>query len=180
MPKVTGPLLSQTAQGHFGHLLIYDRRGFARAFRAPSNRRTPKQGNIRQRLLATDRVIKKAGRIPRDIIQNISPRRAWHQWFVSIVLGDGEATWLERQALYLALADKWRDGWEGEASASGLIATHLNYASDPPISPGLALWEFCYALWSQNGDWVGFPFEDVGTHPTERNYVEWGFFYRWA
>jgi hypothetical protein len=47
MAKVTGALFSLEASGKFANALVFDRRGYVRSYKRPTNLQTAAQGNVR-------------------------------------------------------------------------------------------------------------------------------------
>ncbi len=47
MARVTGGLFSLEASGKFANALVFDRRGYVRGYKRPTNPQTAPQGNVR-------------------------------------------------------------------------------------------------------------------------------------
>jgi hypothetical protein len=157
--------------GTVAGILTTNSQGVAIAQKGHKDARSAAQGNYRQRLNALNNVTKKAGAVARDFLMNVSPQRRWHQWFVKIALGPSDINWIVIAQTFNFLSPSAQALWQAEAEASNLRSTHLTYASDPAISAGLKLFEFCTSLEAADP-----PFPR--TTPNANNSAYWGEYYR--
>ena len=168
MPKVTGPLMSMSASGTVGNTITFDKRGFVRQRVIPANPRSDAQGNVRQMLLAVQKTLTLLGAAVVAAVKTLSPvAYRWNSYLLSQVIGSGSETFEASRAAYLALAAPDRANWEARAAALGITQQTIAYASDDPISPGLALFAVSRALFNLGLN-VG-----AGT-PAAANYDAWG------
>ena len=170
MAKVTGPLFSMSASGRL-ESLVYDRRGFVRKFVPPANPETSAQGNARQRLLAAQRAVSKAGPTMREELRAKFaemglPGYRWNAYLIQATIGYNAEAWSDSVSAFDAMLQGDRDNWDGRAATLGLYTVEVNYASDSPISAGLAMFAVRRALY-------GLGFGDTVGEPASGNYEEW-------
>lgn len=168
MARVDGPLFSLTASGRFEEL-VYDKRGYVRRFVVPTNPKSAAQGNARQILLAAQKATSKLGTSAREDVKAYLGAIGlvgyrWNAWTLQAIIGEGSQAWADSKTAYTALGDD-QQGWETKAQEIGLIQISIPYASDDPITPGLAMWALARAL---DGMGLG-----PGT-PDGTNYGAWG------
>ena len=148
MAKVKGPLMSLEASGTVGDTITFDKRGFVRQRVIPANPQTDLQGNQRQMLLGTQRALRLLGAAVIDALKSIAPTSyRWNAYALQQVIGPGSSEFEASRAAFAALPAADRDNWEARAVALGLTAQSIAYATDPPVSPGLALFAISRALY---------------------------------
>lgn len=168
MPKVTGPLMSMSASGTIGNTITFDKRGFVRQRVVPANPKSDAQGNVRQMLLAVQKALTLLGAAAIAAVKTVAPvAYRWNSYLLSQVIGSGSEAFEASRAAYLALGAPDRANWEARAAALGITQQTVEYASDDPISPGLALFAVSRALFL-----LGFNVA-AGT-PAAANYDAWG------
>ena len=141
MAKVVGGLFSVEASGKFANAIIFDRRGYVRTYKRPTNPQTAAQGDVRQVLLATQRAIPVTGSITRTHVKTLAPvEYRWNAFLVQQVIGKGKVPWNVSLAAFDALPQAEQDEWTAEAAALGIVESHIPYAGNPPISAGAALY----------------------------------------
>ncbi|HEX8501969.1 MAG TPA: hypothetical protein VF659_15405 [Pyrinomonadaceae bacterium] len=168
MAKVNGPLMSMEASGTIGNTITFDRRGFVRTRVIPTNPKSDAQGNVRQMLLAVQKTLTLLGAAAIAAVKTLAPvAYRWNSYLLSQVIGPGSETFEASRAAFAALAAPDRANWETRAAALGITQQTIPYASDDPISPGLALFAVSRALFNLGLNVA------AGT-PAAANYDAWG------
>ncbi|HEX7957397.1 MAG TPA: hypothetical protein VF508_10670 [Pyrinomonadaceae bacterium] len=148
MAKVNGPLMSMEASGTIGNTITFDRRGFVRTRVIPANPQTAEQGNVRQKLLAVQKALRFIGAAVVAAVKTLAPTSyRWNSYLLSQVLGVGSTEFDAARVAFAALTAAERDTWEDSAVALGITEQSITYATDPAITPGLALFAVARALY---------------------------------
>ena len=168
MPKVKGPLMSMEASGTLGDTITFDRRGFVRQRVIPTNPQSDAQGNVRQMLLAVHKALTLLGATVIAAVRTVAPTAyRWNSYLLSQVIGSGSEAFEAARTAYLALGAPDRVNWDARAAALGITQQTIPYASDDPISPGLALFAVSRALFLLG-------FNVAAGAPAAPNYDAWG------
>jgi hypothetical protein len=172
MAKIRNPLFSMVVSGAFGDI-IFDRRGYVRRKGGYRDRKSASQGNARQALTAAQRCAQVCGPETRKRLRAVADKASyWSAYLTKHILGSKRATFEERRAIYnggdapeptpledvttqLDLQESLlpespaepAPDWEAEALELGLVEVHLDYADEPPISPGLQLFMLAATLY---------------------------------
>lgn len=171
MAKVNGPLMSMEASGTIAGTLTFDKRGFVRTHVTPANPQTAEQGNVRQRLLAVQKALRFIGAAVVAVVRTLAPTSyRWNSYLLSQVLGAASTEFDASVAAYAALTAPERAAWETKAVAIGITEQSITYATDDPVSPGLALFAVARTLYR-----LGVNVEDGA--PGGANPVAWGDFF---
>ncbi len=148
MAKVTGPLMSMEASGTVGKTITFDKRGFVRQRVIPANPQSADQGNTRQVLLAVQRALTFLGAAVIAALKTIAPTSyRWNSFLLAEVIGPGSTEFEASRTAFAALPAGDQAEWNTEAVAAGISEQSITYASDAPISPGLALFAASRALY---------------------------------
>lgn len=172
MAKVTNPLFSTAVSGAIGDI-IFDKRGYVRQKGQYRDRKSAAQGNARQALTAAQRCAKVCGTETRKRLRAVADEASyWSAFLTKSILGPKRVTFEARRAFYngddapeptplagvtteLGLKEGLliespalsTSDWEAEAVELGLEEVHLDYADEPPISPGLQLFMLAATLY---------------------------------
>ena len=147
MPKVTGPLMSMSASGTIGNTITFDKRGFVRQRVIPTNPKSDEQGNVRQKLLAVQKILTLLGATVIAAVKTLAPvAYRWNSYLLSQVLGSNSANFEAARTEFAALTAPQQADWNTRAAALGITQQSIPYATDPAISPGLALYAVARAL----------------------------------
>ena len=104
MAKVTGGLFSLEASGKFANALVFDRRGYVRGYKRPTNPQTAPQGNVRQVMLAAQRALGVAGATTKTGIKDLAPvDYRWNSYLIQQLIGKGSVAWDASLAAFNAL-----------------------------------------------------------------------------
>lgn len=148
MAKVTGPLMSMSASGTVGGTVTFDKRGFVRQRVIPANPKSDIQGNVRQKLLGVQRALRVLGASVIAAVRSLAPvAYRWNSYLLQQALGPGSSEFDASVTAYAALTSTQKDSWEADAIAAGLTDQTIDYASDDPITAGLALFAICRTLY---------------------------------
>lgn len=168
---VTGPLMSLTASGTVADTITFDKRGFVRQRVIPANPQSGPQGNVRQMLLAVQRALTKLGATVIDAVKTVAPvTYRWNSFLLQQAIGPGSSEFEAARTAYAALTAAERTTWENAATAAGLTEQVIPYATDAPVSPGLALFAVSRALYALG-------INSVDGVPGAANASEWGNYY---
>ncbi len=147
MAKVTGGLFSLEASGKFANALIFDRRGYVRSYKRPSDPQTEAQGNVRQVMLAAQRAIGVAGGTTRESVRDLAPTGyRWNSYLVQQMIGQNSAQWDAGMTAFNALDAAAQATWTTEAETLSVAETNVAYAGDPAIPAGASLFNLARAL----------------------------------
>ncbi len=136
MVKIVSPLHSYSAHGKLGDVVYTGR--FARQYVLPTQANTEAQGNIRQAFKAIQQVTNHlTGQIRKDLRALWGAR--WSAILAAEVLGKNLATWTQTATSYQAYIPAAKEDWDAIATNFNITSTAIPYASDPPCSPGFAL-----------------------------------------
>src|ERR1044072_2369623 len=170
MAKVNGPLFSMSASGTVGDNITFDKRGFVRQRVIPANPQTSEQGNVRIILLAIQKALKVIGSGPKEAVKALSPTSyRWNSFLLAAVIGNNHNAFdFSREAFNLLTAPQ-RAEWQSAAESNGIFDQSLSYASNSPVTAGLALFAVARALFSlglnvgagtpagaNDGDWADY------------------------
>lgn len=171
MPKATGPLFSMSASGTLGKTITFDKRGFVRQRVIPANPKSDLQGNVRQMLLAVQKALSKLGQSVIDEAKTLAPvAYRWNAYLLQRALGPNSSEFEASRTAYAALTAPQRADWETEAAGVGLVEQVIEYASDPAITPGLALFAVARSLFA-----LGLNVADG--EPGAANQTEWATYF---
>ncbi len=171
MAKATGPLMSMSASGTIGNTITFDKRGFVRQRVIPSNPKSDSQGNVRQKLLSVQKALTFLGATVIAAVKTLAPvAYRWNSYLLSQVIGAASSEFDASATAFAALTSTERGHWETAATAAGLTEQTIAYASDDPISPGLALFAVSRALFRLG-------LNVAGGAPAAGNYAEWGAYF---
>jgi hypothetical protein len=149
MAKVTGPLMSMQASGTLGDTITFDKRGFVRNRVIPANPQSDAQGNVRQMLLGVQKALTKLGATVIAAVKTVAPTSyRWNSFLLQQALGANSSEFEASRTAFNALAPSEKALWETEAADAGLVEQVIPYATDPAISPGLALFVVARALFA--------------------------------
>jgi hypothetical protein len=148
MAKVNGPLMSMEASGTIADTITFDRRGFVRTRVIPANPQTPEQGNVRQKLLAVQKALRFIGVTVVAAVKTLAPTSyRWNSYLLSQVLGANSSEFDASRVAFNALSAPERATWEDAAEALGMTEQSITYATDPAVTPGLALFAVARTLY---------------------------------
>ncbi len=148
MAKVTGALFSLEASGKFANALVFDRRGYVRRYKRPTDPQTAAQGNVRQVMLAAQRAIGTTGTTTQDHVKEQAPTEyRWNSYLVQQIIGQNSAQWDASLAAFNALDAADQDAWTAEATSLGIPEISIPYAGDPAIPAGAALFALSRTLY---------------------------------
>jgi hypothetical protein len=168
MAKVNGPLMSISASGTIADTITFDKRGFVRTRVIPANPQTGPQGNVRQQLLGIQKALKVLGATIIAAVRTVAPvAYRWNSFLLQQTLGPNSSEFEASRTAYNALTAAERDTWNAAALDAGIIEQTIPYATDPPVSPGLALFAVARALHALG-------FNEVDGAPGAANAAEWG------
>lgn len=168
MAKVNGPLMSMEASGTIANAITFDRRGFVRTRVIPANPQTADQGNVRQKLLGVQKALRFIGATVVAVVRTLAPTSyRWNSFLLSQVLGVASTEFNASRVAFNALQAAERADWEARAVAAGLTEQSITYATDPAITPGLALFAVARTLYR-----LGINVEDGA--PGAANADAWG------
>ena len=149
MAKVTGPAHSVRASGTLAGLITFDKRNIAHKPNAPGNQRTAERGNARQIFLSMSRALQLCQAPVKTAIKAAAnPTRDWRAWLMQRAIGEQRAAWNSTGLVWANFTDPQRATWDDAATATGFTATAIAYATDDPISAGLAMFELAEALYA--------------------------------
>ncbi len=151
MAKATSPLFAVEASGQLGKAVVYDRRGYVRAYAKPSNPQTDAQANVRTPFRAVAAVIRVIGKnATEDIRAQASPAYRWNAYIVKHTLGPNMHEWNLSTVSFNALGADGQNAWDTAAQNAGITPTHVEYDEYPPDKlAGRALWAVANALWKR-------------------------------
>ncbi len=171
MAKVKGPLMSLEASGTVGDTITFDKRGFVRQRVIPANPQTDLQGNTRQRLLAIQRGLTKLGAGVIGAVKTIAPTSyRWNSFLLQKVLGPGSSEYTASVTAFNALTSTQKTAWDTEAATRGLTTQSIGYATDADVTPGLALFIICRALFALG-------LHTIAGTPSGTNQASWGAYF---
>lgn len=171
MAKVTGPLMSMTASGTVGGNITFDKRGFVRQRVIPANPRSDLQGNVRQMLLGVQKALSRIGATVIANVKTVAPiAYRWNAYLLQLSIGPNSSEFEASRTAFNALTAPERAAWDAAAIDLGLVEQSIVYATDPSISPGLAVFVVSRALYG-----LGLNVE-AGT-PAAANSDDWATFY---
>lgn len=149
MAKVTGPAHSLSASGTLADLITFDKRGIAHSPNSPSNQQTAERGNARQIFLSMSRALQRCQSSVRTAIQAAAhPATDWRAWMIRRAIGEGRSAWVSNGLTWATMTDPQRATWDEAATETGFTTTAIAYATDDPISAGLAMFELAAALYA--------------------------------
>lgn len=135
------------ASGTIGKTITFDKRGFVRQRVIPANPQTAAQGNQRQVLLGVQKAMTRLGATVIVAVRAIAPTSyRWNSYLLQQVIGAASSEFEASRTAYAAMTANLRLEWEGQAVMSGITEQSLPYATDPAISPGLALFAISRVL----------------------------------
>lgn len=168
MAKVTGPLMSMSASGTIGGTITFDKRGFVRERVIPANPQTTSQGNVRQMLLAVQKVLKILHLTAITAVSALAPTSyRWNSFLLAATIGPSSADFTASITAFTALQAGEKTSWNTRAESGGLTSRSIAYADDAAISAGGALFAVSRALFG-----LGINAAD-GT-PGAANFDAWG------
>lgn len=137
MAKVKGGLFSLEASGKFADAMVFDKRGYIREYKIPSNPQTAAQGNQRQKFLGIQKLIKSLNADYINYAKIDAPLGyRWSSWLAQQMSGR-----LAGALTSLATATSDEAAWTTAAQSQGFVyIADLDYASDPALSPGALLY----------------------------------------
>lgn len=132
MARVRGGLFSVEASGQFAKNLVFDRRGYVREYKVPSNPKTALQGDQRQKFLGMQRIVRSLSATYRDFLKAAAPMSSrWHNYFIAL-MSDRYDHFL---GVYNALPQNKRDDWTNRATtASSILNIDVEYAAAAPTA----------------------------------------------
>lgn len=149
MAKVTGPAHSVSASGTFASRITFDKRGIAHAPNAPGNQLTAGRGNARQIFLSMSRALQLCQASVKTTIKAAArPKSDWRAWLIKRAIGEQRSAWNSTGLIWATLTEPQQEAWDTAAAAAGFAATAIAYASDDPISAGLAMFQLASALYA--------------------------------
>lgn len=147
MAKVQGALFSIEASGQFAKAMVFDRRGHVRVYTTPTNAQTGPQGDVRQRMLATQNAIGAMGTTTRDAVKLVAPvSYRWNSYLVGEVIGSSAANFNAAGAAFAALTPTEQGDWDTEAAGINIQPAVIDYANAAAISEGQSLFTLAYTL----------------------------------
>ena len=162
MARVKWPLGAVEASGKFENW-VFDKRGRARKFVAPSNPQTVAQGNNRQLTGSAQNSVSAIGSTTVAEIktfmttQTIATKNGdtlqtsqWNAYLVKRMLGDAYTEIANVRAAYAALTAGEQAAWDTEAAGAAFISlspTTLAYATDAPMTAGEQLFAIARTIY---------------------------------
>jgi hypothetical protein len=149
MAKVTGPAHSLRASGTLADLITFDKRGIAHAPNSPGNQGSAERGNARQIFLSMSRALQRCQASVKTAIEAAAhPNRDWRAWTIKRAIGEQRSAWISTGLMWATFTEGERTAWDEAASAAGFTATAIAYATDDPITTGLAMFELASTLYT--------------------------------
>ena len=153
MARTNGALFSMEASGKFGDAIVFDKRGFAKFYKKPTDSKTETQGNNRQMTGTAQKSVKAIGDTTKMLIAEAavdagSKSYRWNSYLVKIMLGPNYSILQASRAIFAALTPAEKDTWEAEANSLNLATVSLDYAVDAAMTPGEQLFSQAKALYS--------------------------------
>jgi hypothetical protein len=149
MAKVIGPAHSVSASGTLAGSITFDKRGIAHTPNSPGNQQTAERGNARQIFLSMSHALQRCQASVRATIEAAAhPDRDWRAWLIKRAIGEQRSAWISTGLMWATFTEGDRDAWDAAASAAGFSTTAIAYATDDPISAGLAMFELANALYT--------------------------------
>jgi hypothetical protein len=139
-----------SASGTVGGTITFDKRGFVRQRVIPANPQSDLQGNVRQMLLGVQKALSRIGATVIAAVKSVAPvSYRWNAYLLQLSIGPNSAEFEASKTAYAAMSAPERTAWDAAAVALGLTEQSIVYATDAPISAGLALFAVSRALWSR-------------------------------
>jgi len=171
MAKVKGPLMSLEASGTVADTITFDKRGFVRNRVIPTNPKSDSQGNVRQKLLGVQKALRIIGATVIAAVKTLAPTSyRWNSYLLSQIIGASSSEFDASVTAFNALDSTAKGHWETEATTLGLTSQTIAYASDDPVTPGLALFAACRTLYRLGLN------VSAGA-PGATNYAAWGTYF---
>lgn len=145
MAKVIGPLHSISASGKFGDAMVFDIRGYVKAFKKPSNPKTAPQGNQRQKMAMAQQGVSKIGANKEADIAAVAPvSYRWNSYLTGLTLNAPNLT--AAGTAWAALSGAEQSAWNTEATSNGFTTVDIDYASDPALTAGRIAFVLAHTL----------------------------------
>lgn len=112
MAKVINPLLSGSASGQIGHMMVFDKRGRVRQYVVPANPQTVGQMTVRNTLGDIQRTLKLLGVILRAELK-IAFGPTWNSQIVGELTANSNAALNGYEAEFAAFLAGEKTAWEG-------------------------------------------------------------------
>ena len=110
MAKVINPLLSGSASGQLGHMMVFDKRGRVRQYVVPANPQTVGQMAVRNTLADIQKELKLLGTVLRvDLRAAFGP--TWNSMIVGELTANGKAAYNAYVAEYALFTAPQRADW---------------------------------------------------------------------
>lgn len=119
MAKVINPLLSGSASGQLGKMMVFDKRNIVRAYVEPSNPRTENQMTWRNTLGDIQRGLKILGLVLRTELKSQFGYR-WNSMIVGELTANNGATLAAYVAEFAAFGGTDQDDWEAADTVTAL------------------------------------------------------------
>jgi hypothetical protein len=159
------------ASGTVGDTITFDKRGFVRQRVIPTNPQSDSQGNTRQKLLAVQKALRFLGATVIAAVKTVAPTSyRWNSYLLSQVIGAATADYDASATAFAALGSTAIGHWNDTATGIGITSQTIPYASDAAVSPGLALFAICRALYRLG-------FNTSAGAPGATNYAAWGTYF---
>jgi hypothetical protein len=180
MAKTTGALFSMEASGAFGETIVYDKRGYARIYKIPSNPKTEAQGNQRQRMINIQRAISRIGSSSQTQVAtnflaaykaSVPDPYRWRAYLQGV--GTQEEVYTASRAAWDALGMLAKDAWNSEAIANGYTVRSIDYAGENAPTAGENMFHLARLLYVNNGSRMT---SGPASPPGEANHDAWGDF----
>lgn len=122
MAKVINPLLSGSASGQIGHMMVFDKRGRVRQYVVPANPKTVGQMTVRNTLGDIQRTLKLLGVLLRGQLK-IAFGPTWNSQIVGELTANGNAALNGYEAEFTAFQAGEKTAWEGVDQTAPVLLT---------------------------------------------------------
>lgn len=126
MAKVIAPLLSGSASGRLGQMMVFDKRGIVRKYATPSNPQTVNQMAVRNTLGDVQRSLARLGLVLRGELKTALGYR-WNSLIVGELTKNGQAQLDAYQATFTAFTSQQKTDW-GTADTSSPVTLTDGFA----------------------------------------------------
>ncbi len=156
MAKVTGPLFSVSASGAVGKSFVFFPLAHCpgmtpvRQWLKPQNPKTTQQGDVRVKLMAAGRAVRRveAGSTLRTQIEDATPAdQIWNSYFVTSILGSNMANVNAALTQWDGLDGGDQGLWTTAANGIPFETSSVSYADQDDITPGMALYIAAYGAY---------------------------------
>lgn len=120
MAKVTAPLMSMSASGQFGKTMVYQKNGFVREYKVPSNPQTTAQVAWRNKYKDLQAELKKLGLVLRGELKSGFGAR-WNSDIIGELTKDDGAALTAYVAEWTAFTTQQKTDW-GTADTATLVS----------------------------------------------------------